>query len=71
VAALQQAVGEQAAGSTRMASFYRWRTRQILAEQHGPDVVPMPARATFYRLFERVTAGLHTTGSARTRQPPG
>jgi len=28
----------------------------------------MPARATFYRLFERVTAGLHTTGSARTRQ---
>ena len=28
----------------------------------------MPARSTFYRLFERVTAGLHTTGSARTRQ---
>jgi putative transposase len=68
VAALQQAISEQAGGSTRTASFYLWRTRQILAEQHGPDVVPMPARATFYRLFERVTAGLHTTGSARTRQ---
>ena len=68
VAALQQAISEQAGGSTRAASFYLWRTRQILAEQHGPDVVPMPARATFYRLFERVTAGLHTTGSARTRQ---
>ena len=68
VQALQQAISEQAGGSTRTASFYLWRTRQILAEQHGPDVVPMPARATFYRLFERVTAGLHTTGSARTRQ---
>ncbi|MGO9725712.1 MAG: Mu transposase C-terminal domain-containing protein [Streptosporangiaceae bacterium] len=68
VAALQQAISEQAAGSTRTASFYLWRTRQILAERHGQDVVPMPARATFYRLFERVTAGLHTTGSARTRQ---
>jgi len=68
VAALQQAISEQAGGSTRTASFYLWRTRHILAEQHGQDVVPMPARATFYRLFERVTAGLHTTGSARTRQ---
>ena len=68
VQALQQAISEQAGGSTRMASFYLWRTRQILAEQHGADVVLMPARATFYRLFERVTAGLHTTGSARTRQ---
>ena len=68
VQALQQAISEQAAASTRTASFYLWRTRQILAAQHGPDVVPMPARATFYRLFERVAAGLHTTGSARTRQ---
>jgi len=68
VEALQKAISEQAGGSTRTASFYLWRTRQILAGQHGQDVVPMPARATFYRLFERVTEGLHTTGSARTRQ---
>ena len=68
VEALQKAISEQAGGSTRTASFYLWRTRQILAGQHGQDVVPMPARSTFYRLFERVTAGLHTTGSARTRQ---
>ncbi|HEX5298475.1 MAG TPA: helix-turn-helix domain-containing protein [Streptosporangiaceae bacterium] len=64
VAALAQAISEQAAGSTRTASFYLWRTGQILAGQHGPDVVPMPARATFYRLFGRVSAGLHATGSA-------
>ncbi len=28
----------------------------------------MPGRATFYRLFERMTVGRHTTGSARTRR---
>ena len=43
VQALQQAISEQASGSTRTASFYLWRTRQILAGQYGPDVVPMPA----------------------------
>ena len=69
--ALQQAVGEQSARSTKSASFYMWRTREILASQYGPDTVPMPARATFYRLFERVTAGQHITGSARTRQSLG
>ena len=68
VDALQQAVNEKSASSTRTASFYLWRTREILARKYGPDTVPMPARATFYRLFERVTAGQHTTGSARTRQ---
>jgi hypothetical protein len=66
--ALQQAISEQSARSTKSASFYLWRTREILASQYGSDAVPMPARATFYRLFERVTAGQHTTGSARTRQ---
>jgi len=66
--ALQQAVSEQSAHSTKSASFYLWRTREILTSQYGADTVPMPARATFYRLFERVTAGQHTTGSARTRQ---
>lgn len=68
VDALQQAVNEKSASSTRTASFYLWRTREILARKYGPDTVPMPARATFYRLFERITVGQHTTGSARTRQ---
>jgi hypothetical protein len=68
VEALQQAINEKSVSSTRTASFYLWRTQAILAAKHGPDTVPMPARATFYRLFERVTAGKHTTGSAKTRQ---
>lgn len=68
VQALEQAISEQERGSTRTASYYLWRTRQILADQYGPDAVSMPGRATFYRLFDRVTAGRHTTGSARTRR---
>jgi hypothetical protein len=68
VEALEQAISEQERGSTRKASYYLWRTRQILADQYGPDAVVMPGRATFYRLFDRVTAGRHTTGSARTRR---
>ena len=40
VQALQQAIGEQAAASTRTASFYLWRTRQILAGQYGPGRGP-------------------------------
>ena len=28
----------------------------------------MPSRATFYRLFDQLSQGRHTTGSARTRR---
>jgi putative transposase len=69
--ALRQAVEEATDRSTRTVAYLRWRTGQILAEQHGAGVVPMPSRATFYRLFERVQGGRHTTGSARTRQSLG
>jgi hypothetical protein len=68
VDALLQAVNEKSASSTRTASFYLWRTHEILVGKYGPDTVPMPSRASFYRLFERVTEGKHTTGSARTRE---
>jgi putative transposase len=68
VSALRQSIGEATSASTRTASFHLWRTRQILADQYGSTAPDMPARATFYRLFERLTDGRHTTGSARTRR---
>lgn len=68
VSALRQSISEATSASTRTASFHMWRTRQILADQYGPSAPDMPARATFYRLFERLTDGRHTTGSARTRR---
>ena len=76
VDALRQAIEEATDRSTRTGAYLQWRVEQILTAQHGAGVVEMPSRATFYRLFDRVKAGRHTTGSARTRQslanrPPG
>jgi hypothetical protein len=67
VDALRAAVGEAVADSSRTVEYFRWRTGQILAERHGGQVA-MPSRSAFYRLFAVVTAGTHTTGSARTRR---
>lgn len=66
--ALRKAIAQESSGSTRKGTFYQWRTRQILDDEHGPGVVEMPSRSAFYRLFDRATMGLHTTGSARTRR---
>ncbi|MEW2172369.1 Mu transposase C-terminal domain-containing protein [Streptomyces sp. NPDC007027] len=55
-------------GPSRTVEFFRWRVEQILESEFGPNVVPLPSRATFYRLFRKLSAGQHTTGSARTRR---
>ncbi|WP_238013780.1 Mu transposase C-terminal domain-containing protein [Dactylosporangium sp. AC04546] len=68
VEALQQAIVEATDRSTRTVAYLQWRVEQILTAQHGAGVVAMPSRATFYRLFEKVKAGRHTIGSARTRR---
>jgi putative transposase len=68
VQALEQAIGEATDRSTRTRSYYHWRVQQILDAEHGVDVVPVPSRATFYRLFERMSTGQHVTGSAQTRR---
>ncbi len=76
VAALEQAIAEATDASSRTVSWFRWRTEQLLAQQHGAQTAAMPSRAGFYRLFARLSKGRHTTGSARTRRslagrPPG
>ena len=50
----------------RDVSFSSWRTRQLLAERGQAD--KEPSRATMFRLFSRLSAGRHTTGSAVTRR---
>ncbi len=64
--AMEQAIAEATDDSSRTATFVVWRTRQILAErgQAGTE----PSRATMFRLFSRLSAGRHTTGSAVTRR---
>ncbi|WP_345046065.1 Mu transposase C-terminal domain-containing protein [Arthrobacter methylotrophus] len=44
------------------------QVRKQLEADHGPDVVPLPSRATFHRLIGRLAEGRHATGSARTRR---
>jgi len=66
--ALRQAIEEATEKSTRTAGYFYWRVQQLLTAEHGAGVVPMPSRATFYRLFDRLSQGRHTTGSARTRR---
>ncbi len=69
LAAISQAVAEETNRSTGTVARLRRRVEQILTTEHGIDPASvMPARATFYRLAERVSAGQHTFGSARTRR---
>jgi len=68
VDAVRQAVAEQAGQSTGTVARVRRRTGQILQEQYGAEAPDLPAQRTFYRLVERIAAGRHTFGSARTRQ---
>jgi putative transposase len=64
--AMGQAIAEATDESSRTATFIVWRTRQILAEQGQSD--REPSRATMFRLFSRLSAGRHATGSAATRR---
>ena len=64
--AMGQAIAEATDDSSRTASFIVWRTREILAELGHAGVEP--SRPTMFRLFSRLSAGKHTTGSAATRR---
>ncbi|WP_435813596.1 Mu transposase C-terminal domain-containing protein [Streptomyces sp. NBC_01310] len=68
VEAMQKAVNEAAQGSTRTATYLFWKTGQILEADHGRGAVELPSQRSLYRLLEKLSAGKHTTGSARTRR---
>ncbi|WP_078942740.1 Mu transposase C-terminal domain-containing protein [Streptomyces viridochromogenes] len=68
VEALRKVVDEQTDRSTVSAQVLRRRMERLLEAEHGPGVVQLPSRATFYRLLKPVTSGRHTLGSARTRR---
>jgi transposase InsO family protein len=66
--AVRRAVAEQTDQSTGTVGRVRRRVEKILAAEYGANAPPMPSRATFYRLVERVSHGTHAFGSARTRR---
>src|SRR5262249_33237225 len=68
VEAMRQAITEVEQESSRTATYLFWRTGQILEATHGPGVVELPSQRSLYRLLEKLSAGRHTTGSARTRR---
>ncbi|MEV7931256.1 integrase, partial [Kitasatospora sp. NPDC088779] len=63
LAAIRQAIGESVPASTRTIEYARWRTERILEAEHGLGAVKMPSRATFYRLFDKLSHGVHVSGS--------
>jgi len=65
---MRQAIGEAAEDSTRTAAFVFRRTREILAGAGGGGAGKLPSERTLYRLFGRLEAGRHTSGSASTRR---
>jgi hypothetical protein len=68
VEAMRQAISEATDASTRTAPYVFWRAGQILETGHRAGTVELPSRASLYRLFSALSAGKHTTGSARTRR---
>lgn len=68
VEAMRTAIAGSGDSSTRTASFFLWRTEQILCETLGPGTVALPSQRTLYRMFGKLSRGQHTTGTARTRR---
>lgn len=68
VAAVRQALAGETSRSTGTAERLRRQVEAILIERHGEGTVPMPSRATFYRLVNSLSAGKHTFGAATTRR---
>lgn len=68
--AIGQAVAEETNRSTGTVARLRRRVEQILTDDGVDPASVMPARATFYRLAERISAGKHTFGSRRPVRRP-
>jgi hypothetical protein len=66
--AMRRAIAEAEQESSRTATYLFWRTGQILEAAHGRGAVELPSQRSLYRLLDKLSAGKHTTGSARTRR---
>jgi hypothetical protein len=68
IAVLVEVLAEQESLSTGTRSRVLRRVERLLTERHGEDVVPIPSRATCYRLVGALAQGRHTFGQATTRR---
>jgi transposase InsO family protein len=68
VAAVLDALRDQEQASTGTRSRLLQRVERLVTERHGEGVVPMPSRATFYRLVNTLSEGRHSFGAATSRR---
>lgn len=66
VEAMREAIEETAEASSKTIGFVVWRATEILNARE--DAEGVPSERTLYRLFDRLAAGTHATGSATTRR---
>ncbi|WP_406422668.1 transposase family protein [Streptomyces sp. NBC_00842] len=67
VEAMREAIEETAEASSKTIGFVVWRATQILNAREDAEGVEMPSERTLYRLFDRLAAGTHATGSVNAR----
>jgi putative transposase len=68
VTAIRELVEAETDTSTGTRSRLIRRVVKRVEEIHGPGVVPLPGKTTFYKLIDAVATGRHTFGSAVTRR---
>ena len=68
IAAATAVIDAQTSTSTGTKSRVIARVQRMLDDEHGPGVVPIPSKTTFYRLLDVLAKGRHTFGSAVTRR---
>ncbi|MEV2257316.1 Mu transposase C-terminal domain-containing protein [Streptomyces anulatus] len=65
---MREAIEETAEASSKTIGFVVWRATEILNAREDAEGVEVPSERTLYRLFDRLAAGTHATGSATTRR---
>jgi hypothetical protein len=68
VEAVKEAIAAQATRSTGTRGRLMRAVRDVLADRHGPGVVALPPRTTFYRLVNALSAGQQPFGAATARR---
>jgi transposase InsO family protein len=68
IEAISEAAGEQTDASTGTRDRAWKRAKEILAGRHPGEDIPLPSRATVYRVFSQMEGGRHTFGSAARRR---
>lgn len=68
VTAVREVVEAETDTSTGTRSRLIRRVTKKLEVEHGPGVVPLPGKTTFYKVIDAVATGRHTFGSAVTRR---